>query len=271
MEEPRVREINPEDAKLLDPHEIGYITMRDGTIVSIAGADMGQIVQPGTQCTCVENNFNQDNSAYMGPVGQQTTTTTRIATTAPQRMEEGGIVEDRYNYRFYVSGVGYVNGDQAQTQTVTQDYGCNCECHQKPMCDCECHQNNATTTTQTRLQTKKRPYTPQENMNNTFGERFVYTEHVKRPERVTRGYYNGGESNIVRSRQALDFGTSSGRVSHGCVHCQKSSCPHCSGQQYQVPPRKTFVSEAQVKQGPEYLDNYRFKEIKGTAGKKKKK
>lgn len=246
----RIREINPCDAKLLDPNEIGYITMKDGTIISMAGANFGQNFQTTTQTNYVPNEY-----AWGGP--KQTTTSYIARTTAPQRVEEGGVVEDRYNYRFYVSGQGYVNG--AEQTFPQQDIGCTCECHRN-VCECECHQQvqQQLKTTNTRFQSK-RAVTPQV---SGLGERFVYTEHVKQPERVTRAYRSGDDSSIVRSRPP--------QVCRGCVHCRNTTTI-TNNTVLKAPERKTFVSQAQVKKGPEYLDNYRFKEIKGTCPPKKKK
>lgn len=266
MEETRVREIQPEDAKLLDPYEISHITLRNGDIVSVADGGLPfNVSKKVTDSQEYIQSYPQQETNIQENIYPTPPVRTTKSTFRTDRVEGSGILEDRYNYRFYVSGVGYVNS--GETQIKETEGFCDCQCHN--VCDCPCHGAGLTTSnvqkTTTTTFKSKRAITPQVYKGGNFGDRFVYTERVKQPLRAPTSYKCAPYQEIKRTTVNL-------RSSQGyCPHC--TGCVHCSGLKKVSSSSKirSYKVKQGVKKDPEYLDNYKFTEIKGTCPPKKKK
>lgn len=106
--EPETLEVSAGEAKLIDPNQMCHLVLKDGTIVTIVDDPEPEPIPEVTSCpscTCKCNYQQQRN-------------------LRSSRASEGEIVEERNNYRLFVSG---------ETEPIGCDENCKCICHKPPV------------------------------------------------------------------------------------------------------------------------------------------
>lgn len=112
-------EINKEEAKLLDPNKMSHLILKDGTIVDIIDDPIPKPqVTSCPSCTC---KCDQIKTCTCGQQFQGVRKSRAIF------RNPGEIVEDRNNYRLYVSGEAEKEEEEEEC-----DSNCECICHRPP-------------------------------------------------------------------------------------------------------------------------------------------